>query len=50
MDVSIDRSRDHVAAAPVYNPHVVQTDLYLSEVYERYGDLPPWAPGPEIRT
>jgi sporulation protein YlmC with PRC-barrel domain len=45
--VYIDRSRDHVAAAPAYHPHVVPTDMYLYEVYEHYGYPAPWVPGAE---
>jgi sporulation protein YlmC with PRC-barrel domain len=47
--VYIDRSRDHVAAAPVYHPHIVATDLYLNDVYEHYGYSPPWVPGAETQ-
>lgn len=47
--VIVDHSREHVAAAPIYNPHVVQTDPYLYEVYEHYGYPPPWVPGAETR-
>jgi sporulation protein YlmC with PRC-barrel domain len=47
--VYIDRSRDHVAAAPTYEPHVVATDLYLNELYQHYGYPPPWVPGAESR-
>ena len=45
--VLVDQSREHVAAAPLYNPHVVQTDPYLNDVYEHYGYRPPWVPGAE---
>ncbi|MFL5759678.1 MAG: PRC-barrel domain-containing protein [Thermomicrobiales bacterium] len=47
--VVVDQSREHVAAAPIYNPHVVQTEPYLSDVYEHYGFPPPWVPGAETR-
>jgi sporulation protein YlmC with PRC-barrel domain len=47
--VFVDQSREHVAAAPLYNPHVVQTDPYLNDVYEHYGYPPPWTPGAETR-
>ena len=45
--VYIDRSRDHVAAAPAYHPQVVATDPYLNDIYEHYGYAPPWVPGAE---
>ena len=45
--VYVDHSREHVAAAPIYNPHVLQTDPYLNDVYEHYGYDPPWVPGAE---
>jgi sporulation protein YlmC with PRC-barrel domain len=47
--VYVDHSREHVAAAPIYNPHVVQTEPYLNDVYEHYGYPPPWVPGAETR-
>ncbi|HEY7030562.1 MAG TPA: PRC-barrel domain-containing protein [Thermomicrobiales bacterium] len=47
--VVVDHSREHVAAAPIYNPHVVQTDPYLNDVYEHYGYPPPWVPGAETK-
>jgi sporulation protein YlmC with PRC-barrel domain len=43
--VYIDRSRNHVAAAPAYHPHVVATDPYFNTVYEHYGHPAPWTPG-----
>jgi sporulation protein YlmC with PRC-barrel domain len=45
--VFVDHSRDHVAAAPIYNPHVVESIPYLNDVYEHYGYPPPWVPGAE---
>ena len=45
--VYIDRSLDHVAAAPAYHPYVIATDPYLNDVYEHYGYAPPWVPGAE---
>ena len=47
LRVIVDHSRDHVAAAPIYNPHVVESMLYLNDVYEHYGYPPPWVPGAE---
>ena len=49
QQVRVDRSREHVAAAPIYNPHVVPTDPYLNEIYDHYGYPPPWVPGAETR-
>ena len=43
--VFVDYSREHVAAAPIYNPNVEQTEPYLNDVYEHYGYEPPWVPG-----
>jgi sporulation protein YlmC with PRC-barrel domain len=39
--VSVVSSQEHVAAAPIYNPHVVQSELFLSDIYEHYGYPPP---------
>lgn len=39
--VSVASSQEHVAAAPIYNPHVVQSELFLCDVYEHYGYPPP---------
>jgi len=43
--VIVERSQQHVASAPIYNPHVLQTEPYLSDLYEHYGYIPPWTPG-----
>jgi sporulation protein YlmC with PRC-barrel domain len=45
--VYIDRSLDHVAAAPAYHPQVVATDRYFNEIYDHYGYPAPWVPGAE---
>jgi sporulation protein YlmC with PRC-barrel domain len=47
--VYVEKSGEHVAAAPVYNPHIVQIEPYLNDVYEHYGYPPPWVPGAETR-
>jgi sporulation protein YlmC with PRC-barrel domain len=47
--VYVDLSREHVAAAPAHNPHVVHTVPYLNDVYEHYGYAPPWTPGADSR-
>jgi len=49
LHVYVDLSREHLAAAPLHNPHVVQTGSYLNDVYEHYGYPPPWTPGSETR-
>ncbi len=46
--VYVEHSSDHVSAAPIYNPHVVETMHYLNDVYAHYGYVPPWAAGGEI--
>ena len=46
--VYVEHSSDHVSAAPIYNPHVLETMQYLNEVYEHYGYAPPWAPDVEM--
>ena len=40
--VHVEHSSDHVSAAPIYNPHVIETMHYLNDVYEHYGYIPPW--------
>ena len=48
QSVYVEHSSDHVSAAPIYNPHVVETMQYLDEVYDHYGYAPPWAPDVEM--
>jgi sporulation protein YlmC with PRC-barrel domain len=48
-NVFVGHTSDHIEAAPIYNPHVVQTEPYLYDVYEHYGYPPPWVPGAETR-
>ena len=38
--VTIDQVREHIAAAPVYDPHLEFAQPYLYEVYEHYGRVP----------
>src|SRR3954447_10064683 len=45
--VFVDLTFEHIAAAPLHNPHVVQTGSYLNDIYEHYGYQPPWTPGAE---
>lgn len=42
--VQIDRARDQVATAPVYDPNIEEQD-YLDELYGYYGYTPYWQPG-----
>lgn len=44
-EVHIDRAREEVAAAPVYNPDLVAERDYYENVYAYYGYPPYWAPG-----
>jgi sporulation protein YlmC with PRC-barrel domain len=39
-DVYIDHSREHVAAAPTYDPDLVEDHRYHSSVYSHYGYTP----------
>jgi len=38
--VTIEHVREHIAAAPVYDPHLEFAQPYLYEVYEHYGHAP----------
>jgi sporulation protein YlmC with PRC-barrel domain len=42
--VHINRSRDHVAASPRYDPQLVD-DRYYEELYGYYGYMPFWGAG-----
>lgn len=44
-EVHIDRAREEVAGAPVYNPDLVAERDYYENVYAYYGYPPYWAPG-----
>jgi sporulation protein YlmC with PRC-barrel domain len=44
-EVSIDRTRVEVAAAPAYDPELVDRDRHLTNLYGYYGYAPYWAPG-----
>jgi len=46
--VFVEHSSGHISAAPIYNPHVVETMHYLNDVYEHYGYAPPWEPDVEM--
>lgn len=43
--VHIDRSRQSVAEAPVYDPDVVEEDSYYEGLYGYYGYAPYWGTG-----
>ncbi len=42
--VRIDRAREHVAAAPEYDPKLVD-QTYVDSVYRHYGVMPYWTMG-----
>jgi sporulation protein YlmC with PRC-barrel domain len=44
-EVRLDQRRDHVAAAPVYDPDLVEERDFYQAVYSYYGYAPYWAPG-----
>ena len=46
--VLVEHSSDHFSAAPMYNPHVIETTHYLDDVYEHFGYASPWAPNVEM--
>ena len=43
--VHINRTREHVAAAPKYNPKLVLEDTHVENLYGHYGFSPYWVPG-----
>ncbi len=43
--VHIDRTHEHVASGPPYDPDLINKPLHLTSVYEHYGLFPYWAPG-----
>ncbi len=44
-DVLVDQSHDHVAAAPGYDPALVDDRPYQSSIYTHYGYAPYWGAG-----
>jgi sporulation protein YlmC with PRC-barrel domain len=44
-DIVIDQSRERVAAAPGYNPDLVDDRPYHSSIYDYYGRAPYWGAG-----
>ncbi len=45
FEVFIDQSRDRVAAAPGYDPDLVDDRPYHSSIYDYYGYAPYWGEG-----
>jgi|SRR5688572_3436631 len=45
--VYVDRSHEHVAGAPSYDPQVDLADRYVNDIYGYYGYAPPFVPGAE---
>jgi sporulation protein YlmC with PRC-barrel domain len=43
--VHVDRTREHVASSPGYDPGIVEQEPYLSDVYSYYGIAPYWGAG-----
>ncbi len=43
--VSINHTREHVAAAPPYDPELIDDRSYHGNVYGHYGYTPYWGPG-----
>jgi sporulation protein YlmC with PRC-barrel domain len=43
--IRIDHSREHVAAAPPYDPSLIDERTYHRSVYDHYGYQPYWAAG-----
>jgi sporulation protein YlmC with PRC-barrel domain len=43
--VYINRTREHVAGAPKYNPKLILEDVHLDRLYGYYGFSPYWVPG-----
>lgn len=44
-DVLIDQSRDRVAAAPAYDPKLIDDRVYHAGIYDHYGYAPYWGRG-----
>lgn len=44
-EVFIDRTREHVAGAPEYDPELAEDRSYYERVYGYYGFSPYWNPG-----
>lgn len=44
-EVLIDRTREQIAEAPVYDPDLTDARTYYKDVYGYYGVPPYWSPG-----
>lgn len=44
MTVHVNRTREHVASGPRYDPDLINKAPHLTRVYEHYGLFPFWAP------
>lgn len=44
-EVSVDSTREHLTAAPAYDPDLVSEHEYLASLYEHYGRDPYFHPG-----
>lgn len=44
-EVTLNRTRDFIAQAPMYDPDVVPQTDYWTNMYGYYGATPYWAPG-----
>lgn len=44
-EVHVDQTREHVIAAPEYDPEVVQEETYWNDLYGYWGYAPFWTPG-----
>jgi sporulation protein YlmC with PRC-barrel domain len=44
-DVIVDQSREHVAAAPHYDPDLIDDRRFYSTIYDHYGYGPYWGAG-----
>ena len=44
-EVAINHSREHVAAAPPYDPGLIDDSSFHNSIYGHYGYLPFWKPG-----
>lgn len=45
VDVLINHTREHVAAAPRYDPDLVDDRDYHGSIYDHYGYIPYWGAG-----
>jgi uncharacterized protein YrrD len=43
--VHVNRTREHVASGPRYDPDLINKPHHLTKVYEHYGSVPFWAEG-----